>query len=118
MERGAAIDRITIVASRRLAALAALLLVLGACRRHEEHTVASEILAPAAAGTRDAENVLNVYSWIDYIAPDTVANFEKETGIKVRYDTYDNICGRPPDSATTQSRCARGWAPLSRTAGR
>jgi putrescine transport system substrate-binding protein len=38
----------------------------------------------------DREKVLNVYSWADYIAPDTVPNFEKETGIKVRYDTYDN----------------------------
>ena len=26
----------------------------------------------------------------DYIAPDTVANFERETGIKVRYDTYES----------------------------
>jgi putrescine transport system substrate-binding protein len=38
----------------------------------------------------DAENVVNIYSWMDYIAPDTIPNFEKETGIKVRYDTYDN----------------------------
>jgi putrescine transport system substrate-binding protein len=44
-----------------------------------------------ACGARDhSENVLNVYSWIDYIAPDTVAEFEKETGIKVHYDTFDN----------------------------
>ncbi len=38
----------------------------------------------------DGEKLLNVYSWADYIAPDTIANFEKETGIKVRYDTFDN----------------------------
>jgi putrescine transport system substrate-binding protein len=38
----------------------------------------------------DSEKVLNVYSWADYIAPDTVAKFEKETGIKVHYDTFDN----------------------------
>ena len=36
------------------------------------------------------EKVLNIYNWSDYIAPDTIKNFEKETGIKVRYDTYDN----------------------------
>lgn len=36
------------------------------------------------------EKVLNIYNWSDYIAPDTIQNFEKETGIKVRYDTYDN----------------------------
>ncbi len=36
------------------------------------------------------EKVLNVYNWSNYIAPDTIANFEKETGIKVRYDNFDN----------------------------
>ncbi|HEY4344262.1 MAG TPA: extracellular solute-binding protein, partial [Parvibaculum sp.] len=35
------------------------------------------------------EKVLNVYNWSDYIAEDTVAKFEKATGIKVRYDVYD-----------------------------
>jgi putrescine transport system substrate-binding protein len=47
--------------------------------------------APALAGPpSDTEKVLNVYSWTDYIAPDTVAKFEQETGIKVRYDTYES----------------------------
>jgi putrescine transport system substrate-binding protein len=32
---------------------------------------------------------LFIYNWSDYIAEDTVANFEKETGIKVVYDVYD-----------------------------
>ena len=36
-----------------------------------------------------AEAALNVYSWADYIAPDTVANFERDTGIKVRYSTFE-----------------------------
>jgi putrescine transport system substrate-binding protein len=36
------------------------------------------------------EKVLNIYNWPDYIAPDTIANFEKETGIKVRYETFEN----------------------------
>ncbi|HZE90119.1 MAG TPA: spermidine/putrescine ABC transporter substrate-binding protein PotF, partial [Rhizobacter sp.] len=34
--------------------------------------------------------MLNIYNWSDYIADDTIKNFEKETGIKVRYDNYDN----------------------------
>ena len=38
---------------------------------------------------KEEEKVLNVYNWIDYIAPETIKNFEKETGIQVRYDTYD-----------------------------
>jgi putrescine transport system substrate-binding protein len=36
------------------------------------------------------EETLNVYSWADYIAADTVANFERETGIKVHYSTFDS----------------------------
>lgn len=35
------------------------------------------------------EKVLNIYNWSDYIAEDTIKNFEKETGIKVRYDLFD-----------------------------
>ena len=46
----------------------------------------------ATAGVVGAaeDKVLNIYNWSDYLADDTIANFEKETGIKVRYDTYDN----------------------------
>ena len=45
--------------------------------------------APAAAGG-DEEKVLNIYNWSDYIAEDTIPNFEKETGIKIRYDVFDS----------------------------
>lgn len=37
-----------------------------------------------------AEQTLHIYNWSDYIAEDTVANFEKATGIKVSYDVYDS----------------------------
>jgi putrescine transport system substrate-binding protein len=37
----------------------------------------------------EEEKVLNIYNWSDYLAPDTIPNFEKETGIKVRYDIFD-----------------------------
>jgi putrescine transport system substrate-binding protein len=36
------------------------------------------------------DNVLHVYNWSDYIAEDTVAKFEAETGIDVVYDVYDS----------------------------
>lgn len=42
---------------------------------------------PAAA---EEEKVLNVYNWSDYIAEDTLAKFEEETGIKVTYDVFDD----------------------------
>lgn len=41
----------------------------------------------AAAGE---DRVVNVYSWADYIGPTTIQDFERETGIKVNYDTYDS----------------------------
>jgi putrescine transport system substrate-binding protein len=45
---------------------------------------------PAASAAGPEEKVLNIYNWSDYIADDTIKNFEKETGIKVNYDNYDN----------------------------
>jgi putrescine transport system substrate-binding protein len=50
------------------------------------------VLALALAVTAGAaeEKVLNVFTWPDYMAPDTISNFEKEYGIKVNYDTYDS----------------------------
>jgi|TARA_B100000989_G_scaffold157631_1_gene117729 putrescine transport system substrate-binding protein len=33
---------------------------------------------------------LFIYNWSDYIAEDTISNFEAETGIKVTYDMYDS----------------------------
>ncbi|MGC3456483.1 spermidine/putrescine ABC transporter substrate-binding protein PotF, partial [Pseudomonas aeruginosa] len=33
---------------------------------------------------------LHVYNWSDFIAPDTLENFTKETGFKVVYDVYDS----------------------------
>ncbi len=47
-------------------------------------------VATTAAWAQAAPKVLNIYNWSDYIADDTIRNFEKETGIKVRYDNYDN----------------------------
>lgn len=48
-------------------------------------------LMGAMAGAAQADDkVLHVYNWSDYIAPDTIANFEKESGIKVVYDVFDS----------------------------
>src|ERR1700688_4996770 len=69
-----------VIGSCRTTAFIFLLITLVACGRK----------ADPSKGASAGEKILNVYSWLDYIAPDTVANFEKETGIKVRYDMYDN----------------------------
>lgn len=47
------------------------------------------LLAPQANAQQE-EKVLNFYNWSSYIADDTIANFEKETGIKVHYDLFDS----------------------------
>lgn len=53
------------------------------------------IAAAIALGTATTagaaeEKVLNVYNWSDYIAEDTISNFEERTGIKVNYDVFDS----------------------------
>jgi putrescine transport system substrate-binding protein len=50
--------------------------------------LAAAALAAAPALVHGAE--VHVDNWADYIAPDTVAKFEAETGIKVVYDVYDS----------------------------
>jgi len=46
-------------------------------------------VVPAAAQGSTARFV-NVYNWSDYIAPKAIGDFTSETGIKVRYDTFDS----------------------------
>jgi putrescine transport system substrate-binding protein len=46
-------------------------------------------IAPAVAQPK-RERIVNVYNWSDYIAPTVVEDFSKDTGIKVRYDTFDS----------------------------
>src|SRR2546429_2402161 len=49
---------------------------------------AAMTITPAAAQPK--ERIVNIYNWSDYIAPTVVEDFSKETGIKVRYDTFDS----------------------------
>jgi spermidine/putrescine transport system substrate-binding protein len=44
---------------------------------------------PAEAELGPIEAELHIYNWSDYIAEDTVANFEAEFKVKVTYDTYE-----------------------------
>ncbi|HUK01432.1 MAG TPA: polyamine ABC transporter substrate-binding protein [Steroidobacteraceae bacterium] len=46
--------------------------------------------APSTAAPAAEEKVLNVDNWSDYIAPGVIADFTKESGIKVNYDVYDS----------------------------
>lgn len=43
---------------------------------------------PACTGDRRPR--LNVFNWSEYVAPDTIRNFEHESGARVRYGVYES----------------------------
>lgn len=45
---------------------------------------------PSAATVSGAAGTLNVYNWSDYIAENTVADFQTRSGLRVNYDVYSN----------------------------
>lgn len=71
--------------NKLLIACAVSVAVLGGCGKKEEPAAA----APAPAAPPAEEKVLNIYNWPDYIPEGMIAAFEKETGIKVNYDTFE-----------------------------
>ncbi|OHX15078.1 ABC transporter substrate-binding protein [Chromobacterium sphagni] len=50
----------------------------------------SLLLLLPTAGALAEDKALNVYNWSDYIAKSTIPGFEKQTGVKVKYDVYDS----------------------------
>jgi putrescine transport system substrate-binding protein len=69
-----------------LFALIAITLV--ACgKKAEAPAAASTANTPAAVSSE--EKVLNIYNWPDYIPDGMIADFEKESGIKVNYDNFE-----------------------------
>ena len=70
------------------ASLLASALLLAACGGAPEPS--GDAAAPVAKPDAGSNGkVVYVYNWSDYVAEDTLANFEKATGIKVVYDVYD-----------------------------
>ena len=63
----------------------AVAVVLAACGKKEEAQQGQQAAAPG-----EEEKVLHVFNWSDYIAEDTIKNFEEKTGIKVTYDVFDS----------------------------
>jgi putrescine transport system substrate-binding protein len=63
----------------------ALVLAVAACGKKEQAEQAQQ-----PGGAAQEEKVLHVFNWSDYIAEDTVPNFEKQSGIKVTYDVFDS----------------------------
>uniref|UniRef100_A4XZN3 Putrescine-binding periplasmic protein n=1 Tax=Ectopseudomonas mendocina (strain ymp) TaxID=399739 RepID=A4XZN3_ECTM1 len=53
--------------------------------------LAASLLLLAIATPLMAEpEQLNLYNWADYVAPQALARFQAETGIRVKYDTFDS----------------------------
>ena len=69
----------------------------------------------ARAASAAEEKVLNVFTWADYIAPDTIADFERETGIKVNYDIYDSHARSPRPSCWRAAPATTSWSMPSAT---
>src|SRR3954469_9140160 len=80
------------MSTRSLSALvsASCLLLLAACAKREEAPPASANAPAAPAVDTDAEKVVNVYNWSDYIEPTVLDDFTKETGVKVNYEMMDS----------------------------
>ncbi len=85
--------------NRKSLALALSVIALAACGKKAETPPAkveaapAKVAAPAApapVAVNTEEKVLNIYNWADYISANMVADFEKETGIKVNYQTFEN----------------------------
>ena len=49
------------------------------------------LLGAAASMACNRGPRLNIFNWSDYVAPDTIPNFEREFGLRVRYGTYESI---------------------------
>ncbi len=52
--------------------------------------LAAALGAAGGAWSQPADKVVNVYNWSDYIDPKVIEDFKADTGIKVRYDTFDS----------------------------
>ncbi len=66
---------------RVVLAVSSIAIAIAACGKKEE-------TATTAGAGGEEEKVLNLYIWNDYLAEDTIENFEKETGIKVSVSNY------------------------------
>ena len=68
----------------------AIALLLGACGGPKPAADSATLPPGASAAQTDAEKVLNVYNWSDYIDDAVIKEFETEYGIHVNYDVFDS----------------------------
>src|SRR3954471_16182243 len=83
------------MSTRSLSALlsASCLFLIVACGKKEEAPPAGRPQSAAATAPKvgtDAEKIVNVYNWSDYIDPSVLKDFTNETGVKVNYEMMDS----------------------------
>jgi putrescine transport system substrate-binding protein len=75
---------------RRMAILAlGCMLALSACGDRKSASGAAAGSGDKASAAADSGKVLNLYIWSDYLAANTLSDFEKQTGIKVHVAYFD-----------------------------
>src|SRR6267142_959978 len=66
------------------------LLVLAACLLGGCHEANPGMANAPPSEKAEDRGLLNLFWWSDFMAPDTISNFEKQTGIKVTLSYYDS----------------------------
>jgi flagellar basal body-associated protein FliL len=81
---------------------------LGACGGGKSGTSSGSGTEGAASqATAGGDKVLNLYIWSDYLAPNALSDFEKQTGIKVHVAYFDT-------NETLETRLLAGHSGSSR----
>lgn len=58
--------------------------------KHVSSLLLASGVAMASSMAAAEDRVVNVYNWSDYVDEEVLKDFEKETGIKVKYDVFDS----------------------------
>jgi spermidine/putrescine-binding protein len=83
-------SRRTFMRTMAFASAAGFAAACGSSSKSGSPTSTGGTTTPPTFSSKPEAKVLNFYNWTDYIADDTIPNFQKETGIKVTYDNYSS----------------------------
>ncbi|QEY24709.1 polyamine ABC transporter substrate-binding protein [Neisseria animalis] len=75
---------------KSLFAAAVAALALAACGGSEKQSAETARSSSEPQNAAAQSGNLNIYNWSDYVDPETLVEFEKANGVKIRYDYYDS----------------------------
>jgi len=64
--------------------------ILKFLKNSKKYLLINLLIAHSAFAANSDKNILNIYAWSGVIPTSTIQKFEKETGIKVNFSTYDS----------------------------